>query len=230
MPSSTHNVTRQDIIKDAYARFGVQNASNDENSDAVRKLNSIIKVIDKAGRWLWAISETEFPLTTVVGQRAYTTGVGASNIRDDILALETVQRKRGANNFEILRILDKPDSAKTFERERSGEPFSVYLQREPLAANQKLLIFPLPSSTFDVIYTYRRKLFDFVNPNDNPDFQPEWQIALELMLASQLIDSFGKSLQERQWINQQAQAALRQMLASNNERDSDDKRAQAEYF
>lgn len=185
MPNSDANVTRSNILRLAFAQIGNTNASANDNADAVTVLNAKIKEIDEQGRWLWAVTNTESSLTLSNGTSAYDTGASPTGIATDILEFEKVQLLVGTSYIPI-DIIPKTESLFTWEREASGQPYLVHLEVKPLMTSQKAHFFPTPDSAYAVKYNYRRRLYDFDLPSDNPDFPPGWQLKLVRILAGEL--------------------------------------------
>ncbi len=57
----------------------------------------------------------------------------------------------------------------------------------------------------------------FINGVDTPDFPEEWNNALIYTLALTLSDEVGKSMQDRQWIEKQADKHLNTALSGGTE-------------
>jgi hypothetical protein len=229
MPSSDHNVTRNELVRLALSRLGVSEPTTDEIADGARALNSVVRKIDVEGRWLWAISNTPSSFTTVAGQQSY--DVETDGLADDILDLDQsgVWIDRSATDREYIRVIDKSESLNSYENENTGEPYLIYLERQPLSTNNKVWLFPIPSGVYTIKYNYRRKIYDFDLVGDNPDFPQEWQICLEMQLASYLAPHYAATLQERQYLRAEADAELRKMQAANQD-NAQQVTVQSEYF
>ncbi len=187
MPNSDANITRTELILDSMARLGVTSPSNEEKAQAVRILNAKIKEIDEQGRWLWAISNTETTLDIVAGTSIYTVGTPPSGIASGILELEQFQFLIGTN-YQPVDIISKTESISTYERESSssGDPIFVHLEEAADLADQRLILYPTPNAARTGKYIYRRRLYDFDNASDNPDFPLGWNIKLQKILAGEL--------------------------------------------
>lgn len=80
---------------------------------------------------------------------------------------------------------------------------------DPQLGTGVLSVWPTPDSAADVLcFWYERRLEDFVNATDEPDFAIEWGEALILGLASRMAPSAGMSLAERQDLERRACQAL----------------------
>lgn len=213
---STFNISRDDLVRKALRRVGVKNPSVSELQDAVSSLNYLIKKLDVAGNWLWTISTTETQLNTQVGVQTYGTGAPPIFIPADIIMLNAMAVIQGQYRY-YLRIVDKFESTVTMEKDRQGMPLLAYLDKGVTMIQNKLWIYPTPTQVWNIVYTFRRRLYDFVNPADNPDFPQEWFMPLSIYLASDLADSYGLDLPERQWLNQRAVDEIKSLKAANAE-------------
>lgn len=213
MPDSNYTTTRTKIIRRAFRRIGIKNPSVNEQISAVELLNEIMKEIDVEGRWLWAISNTETSLNTVASQRIYATGTPPVGIKADILELENVELLKGTN-YVPLRIIGKSESLSTFEREGTGEPIYVYLTQAPDMTNREMHFLPTPDAVYAVRYTYRRRLFDFDNAADIPDFPQDWNLRLVKRLANELAPEYGLPLPEQAAHEQRAEKAMKEGKAA----------------
>lgn len=214
MSNTDFTVTRDQIVRTALRRIGVSDPSTTEVSQAVTALNSIVRVIDQAGRWLWAITPTESTITTVGGQSAY--NAEDDDLRPDIIRLESVSILRGTSRTEI-DILDKSSFIKSPYRESSGDPAIVHLQKESRLVNQTLVLYPVPTAGISIVYTYQRALHEFDAASDNPDMPAEWVIPLEDQLASRLSMEYGATTDQQLLLANTAKESLAQAKTANGE-------------
>lgn len=220
MSDSNATITRTELVRRAFRRIGQDNPTNTDKANAVALLNDILKGLDPQGRFLWTISNTPSTLTLVDGQSAYTVGSAATNIANYIIALERVEMMNGTQISYPLDILDKSEAISTWNRDSaaSSQPVQVYLERAPLASNQKMHFYPTPNAADSIQYYYRRRLYDFDNPSDNPDFPAEHNQRLVQMLASELAPEYGVSVAEIiQYHEPKADKAMHDMLGDNTE-------------
>lgn len=216
--TSDFTYTRNELIEMALSAIGVTEPSNDEYALSTKVLNSMIRHMDAKGQWAWAIDNTESTLTLVSGQQEYVTGTGASNIATNILRLEKAALLINTDR-EPLIILSKRESLKTpLQDESNSQPVEVYLEKSALRANNVLIFYPTPNSAYTVKYQYRRPLFDFDLPTDNPDFPQDWFLPVQKILAYELSSHFGKPLTERQLLKADADQA---MMESENFNDDE---------
>jgi hypothetical protein len=190
MPSSDHTVTRNDIILRSFRRIGIDNPSTNAKANAVGLLNDIVKEIDVEGRLLFTISNTETALNTVISQRTYATGTPPVGLKADILQLENFELLVGTSYISV-DIVGKTESLTTYYREGTGQPVKVYLTDAPLLADKVLHLLPTPNAVYACRYTYRRRLYDFTNASDNPDFPQDWNLKLVKRLSAELAPEFG---------------------------------------
>lgn len=215
MANADHNLTRDELVRESLAMLGVNSPSTNEIARAVDKLNSLMKLIDVEGRWLWAIDNTESTLSLVVGQSEYAAGTGVSLIKTDILDLEYVAVLENSNDRNPIEIMRKTESMYTSLKDDDGEPIRVFLEKAPLLEDNKMIFYPVPNVAFDVVYTYKRRLYDFDLASDNPDMPAEWQIPLQYNLAYHLSFSYGLPLQERLVLKGEAKELLDTMRMAN---------------
>jgi hypothetical protein len=68
---------------------------------------------------------------------------------------------------------------------------------------------------------YRRPLYDFTNPGDNPDFPTQWTRFLEYRLAHDLADLYGIVLEERTLLAEKAKGAYESIFKSTKPQTTD---------
>lgn len=216
MANSDSTITRTNLIKRSFRRIGIKNPSTLDQANAVDLLNAVIKELDAEGRWLWAISNTVTTLTLVASTRSYSVGTAPTGIASNIMGLETFELVQGAS-YVPLRIIEKTEALTTTLREGVGTPSLVYLEKAPVMTNQKIHVFQSPGTGYTAQYTYRRRLYDFDNASDNPDFPQEWEQKLVRILSAELAPEFGIPLDERQLLMMEAEKAKLQSLSNNSE-------------
>jgi hypothetical protein len=218
--TSNFTVTRNDLITQALSYIGVTDPQNEEMALGVNVLNALVRNLDARGEWIWGISNTESTLTTVANQQAYVTGTDPENIAQNILKLVYISYLQG-NDYIPLIIYDKQSSFLTnYKDDSPGQPQACHLERHNLRSQNRLLLYPTPNSAYTVKYSFRRPLFDFPLPTDNPDFPTEWFLPLQKMLSSELAGHFNKTLAERQWLTAESEKAFQEMIAFNAEKPS----------
>jgi len=216
--TSDFTYTRNELIEMALSAIGVTEPTNDEYALATKVLNAMVRHLDAKGQWLWAIDNTESTLTLVAGQQEYGTGATATTISTNILKLEKAAVLIGTDR-QPLTILTKRDALKTpLQDESNSQPVACYLERAALRANNVLIFYPTPNQAYTVKYQFRRPLYDFDLPTDNPDFPSDWFMPIQKMLAYELSPHFGKPLSERQLLKADADQS---MMESENFNDDE---------
>lgn len=189
----------------------------------------MLRHMDAQGNWLHTINNTESTLTLIAGQSTYDTGIGVSNIDAGILKLEYAA-VLFTNQRHPLTIYDKYISMSSDLRNGgSSEPMAVYLQRAASRADNKMIFFPTPSSGYTVVYNFRRPLFDFDLPGDNPDFPSDFQMPIQKMLSYELAPHYNKTQAERVILKQDADIAMEESKISNMDKPSGEPLV-TEYF
>lgn len=222
MSNSDATITRTELIKRAFRRIGIWTPSTNDLINAAALLNDKMKEIDTQGKWLWAIDNTPTLLSIVSGTQSYSVGTAPTGIASYILELARMELIIGTALFP-LRIIDKDESLKSWERESSanGQPYLCFLEKKASMADQKIWVYPNPSANFSAQYTYRRRLFDFDNASDNPDMPSDWNQKLVKILAFELAPEYGYPEEKLGALKQMADEALKEGKAANSEeRDS----------
>lgn len=215
MSTSTFNLTFDKLVRRALRKLGNTNPSNDDLTNARESLNVIVKNVDPDGRWLWTISNTETVLNIVANQNSYTTAaVPPTGIPSDMLALNAFFLMIGTYHVP-MRILAKTESTTSWDRDFTGQPFEVFLEKQPLSANNTLWVYPTPNAAWTAKFTYKRHLYDFINPNDVADFPQNWLQALTYLLAAELTDDYGTPDPVATRINAKAEGYLKKAKAAN---------------
>lgn len=196
--TSDFDVTRNELIRASLRSLGVTEPSNQEILDAAQVLNMLVRHLDERGEHLWAISNTMSTFTLVANQQAYVTGVGANNIRANILELVYCGLIIGTEHCE-LDILDKRTSLRTRLRSDSNaQPIAVHLESGKLFSSNRMLFYPTPNAAYTVEYSFKRPIYDFDTTTDNPDFPASFILPLKKLLAYELSQEYGTPAQERQ--------------------------------
>jgi hypothetical protein len=229
MPDSNSDITRDQLVRAAFRRIGMDSPSVNEKALGAERLNDVVAELDPEGRWLWAISPTETSLTLVVGTRSYGVASPPTGIAPYIQSIETAVISRGTQRIP-LRIIPHSELLSSYELETtSGEPYMVALEVTADPADQKLHFLPAPSIADTIKYTFQRMLYDFDSASDAPDFKRSMRLSLIKILASELAPDYGVPLSDRQLLLVEADAAKRKMLAHNTQKTTAT-RVVAEYF
>jgi hypothetical protein len=229
VPTSDANSSRDDLVRLAIGILGEDNPSPTQILQGVTVLNLVVKNVDVEGKWLWTVNPSESTLTLSAATQTYAAGSGAGLIATNILSLVTFSLYLSSFHWD-LDIFTQDKALKTTYRDGTGKPIGVYLERRPDPTQSKLWVYPTPDATYTAKYTYRRRLYDFDNATDNPDFPQEWVLALAKRLAAELAPFYGIPMQERLMLRDDATIALREMKQANAGDVPDDKPTQGIYF
>lgn len=203
--TSDFNLTRNRLIKRAFSRIGIGEPSDEDMAFGVETLNEMIRSLDARGRWLHAISTSPSSLTLVGGQRAYVTGSLATNINPRIIQLIHVGLKQGNTQIDMnIVTVDSIVRADLI----TGQPTDVYFEKHADPAENRLIFDPIPNQAYEMLYTFRRPLYDFASAGENPDFPSEALKALRYQLAYELSPDYGKSVTEQQKLQLDAEIEM----------------------
>jgi hypothetical protein len=187
-------LTWAQLIERILRRVGQKNPSTQERNNCAQMLNVLIHSLNSDAKFPWAISNTETSLTAVSNQRAYATGATATTIPIYIFRLIPGQFFEYTNSqYTPIEVITKRESLTTFEREGTGQPYKVFLERATNPANNRLHLFPTPASAYTYKFTYQRSLYDLNSQSDNPDFPTDWFKCLEYGGAAEMGDEYAIS-------------------------------------
>lgn len=217
MPNSNFSITRTKIIRAALRRLGNTDPAVQDLANGAFALQNLIKKIDPDGRYLWTISNTETSLTLVTSQRVYTTGDGASNIPTYMMELENFELFIG-NSYSPVEILTKRESLQTYNREGTGQPTEVYLEKAASPSANRLHVFPTPDAAYTAKFTYKRFLYDMDGNTENPDLPGHWNVAIINGLTDLLGAEYGLSIADRDYNRGEAKIALDEAKARSAEK------------
>ncbi len=225
MADSNYTINRLELVKKALRRVGNTTPTQAEIADATSELNLLIKRIDVDGNWLWATSNTPISLNTVSSTKSYAVGTAPVGIPSGLLGIEKIWYVNG-NSRTYLEILEKGEFRNSvFQETGTGVPAQAYFERKPISnagVDQSLLwILPSPAGVYALEYYARRRIYDFDNASDNPDFPQEWFHCLRLQLANLLAPEYDVKLDERQLLTLEAEVELKKMLGANAEVNQD---------
>lgn len=208
------DVTREDLLDLSLSLLGVNEASPDDRSLAIKVLNSLVRHMDARAEWLHAIDQTDSTLTLVADQAEYATGATSTTIATNIVRLEYAAVLIGGDR-EPLHIFDTKQGLRTpLEDDSNAQPIAVHLERNKLLTDNKMIFYPTPNAAYSVVYNYRRPLYDFDTSTDNPDVPGEFVLPLQKLLAAQLAPHFGIPLTERQLLLAEGEREFQQATGS----------------
>jgi hypothetical protein len=178
--------------------------------NANESLNLILKNLVVEGGLLWL--ETEAELYLAKGQSSYLIGPTATS--DLVIPRPTritnVRVTEGTQDIPIW-ILGRNEYFELTPKTAEGRPTQVYYDRQ--LTDGTLYVWPTPNDSSEVIkFTYERVIEDFDASADNPDFPPEWFLALKWMLAADIGPEYGVKLDRQMYIDSKAEVLKRQLL------------------
>jgi len=198
------DLTRNELIELALGNCGVEEPSNDDYVLGAKVLNTIIRKLDPLGKWLHATDITESTLTLISAQQSYTTGATANDIATNIAEIDYIAIFIGSDRDPPLRKLTKNEFVRSpLKNEDNSQPIAFYLERKKLLTDNVLWFLPTPNSSYSCVYNYRRPIYDFDGPTDNPDMPTEFNDALISLLAAKLGYRYGLTPAERQELRQE---------------------------
>ena len=261
--SADFALTRNELIASAMRK--VKGWPEDGNPpahklrEAIRALNNLLRAEDLKQTGLaksaWALTTTALPL--VAGRYIFSSNEDLPEIRELISA--TVRGTDGDDSLVLDLVTAEAYSAISTKAE-TGDPEKLYLRRARLLSDQKLYLWPAPSSVTagdsvvqdDYAYTcilkhtsasenkpgsgaswemywkqgdqdltgdtwatdteyangdllilnYKRPLYDFDGPYDNPDMPLGWEDYLVYKLAVRLAPDYDLGMEQRQQLKQ----------------------------
>ena len=141
------NLTRDQLVEMAYRKIGVlaegESLSSELSTTGIRTLNLIVRKIDAAGKWLWAINQTPTTLTLVANQFTYTTD---DTLPTNLLELVTVTYRDAVANDTPVTILTAEGYEAIGDKIQVGDPQYVYLTEHKTIASKRLFVTPMLSS------------------------------------------------------------------------------------
>lgn len=220
--TSILQLSGDDIINAAYRKMVViglgQTANAQQLIDGRQALNNIVAEFRTLGMSIWARREYVLPL--VVGQNAYTFGVGQAvntpfplKIYDIILEQPptfSIQQEVNLLSFMDFNLLP------------TGSVGSVVnAMYQPKINLGILTVWPTPDASMiagtRLSITYQTPFEYFIAGVDTPDFPEEWNNALIYQLAVTLSDENGVSTQKQQWLERQAEKHIATALSGGTE-------------
>lgn len=215
--------TRDQIINGALRKLWQakgQVADATDTADAAEALNGLVAEYQTLGMQLWA--RAEYTITLVADQRDYTLGVGQTiNTPFPLHLLQAVLRDVNSGSDIDMTIMSRFDFnlLPTYSTGNGGQPVNVSYQ--PKINIGVLSVWPTPDATAaankEVVITYQRPLEYFDATANTPDFPQEWANALIYGLALLLSDEYGVPVQDKQWLEKQAEKHLSMAVAGGYE-------------
>lgn len=224
MTTSTNTInqlTRDDFINAALRKIGVlgegQTANAAQLSDGAQALNLILKDFQVLGMQLWKREELSVPL--VNNTSTYEIGVGKTiNVPFPFKLTQANLAITGASarlNMEIKAHYDYNN----LPINSFGTPVAVSYQ--PFINYGVLYVWPTPNSSVpagsSIYITYQTPFFLFTSGAETADVPQEWEHAIVYQLAHVLSDEYQLPLEDRRWIEKQAEKRLANALQGGTE-------------
>lgn len=210
-------LSRDAIINSALRKISVigegQVANAQQLSDGAEALNLVLADFQSLGMPLWKRQETG--VTLVNGQSTYTLTQYPLKLIQANLALT------GNTSRTDLQII--PDyNFNNLPVGSTGTPVNVSYQ--PKIEQGILSVWPTPDASVpsgsQIILTYTLPFYKFTSGTETADCPQEWYHAIILQLALVLADEFSLPLEERAWLEKQADKRLATALSSSSEETS----------
>ena len=215
-------LSRDDIINAALRKLVVigegQTANATQLATGTQALNNIVAEFRTLGMSIWA--RKSYDIVLVTGQNNYVLGVGqAENIPYPIKLYTASLKQPPAYNVQIeMNALSFTDF-EWLPDDSTGIP--VNYKYQPKVNQGIFTVWPTPDASVLpgtlVTIQYQSPFEYFVADVDTPDFPEEWNNALIYALALTLADEMGKPLQEKAWLEKQAEKHIGTALSGGTE-------------
>ena len=217
-------LSRDSIINSALRKLSVigegQVANSQQLSDGAEALNLVLADFQSLGMHLW--KRQELGITLVSGQREYVLGTGlAINVPAPLKILQANLALTGSSSRLDMPIISN-NEYNNLPTSSTGSPVQVSYQ--PFIESGTLSVWPVPDSSVPVasqiILTHTSPFYKFTSGSETADCPQEWYHALIFQLALVLSDEFSLPLEERSWLEKQADKRLATALSSSSEETS----------
>jgi len=145
--TSDSNLTRDQLVTNAYKKIGVladqESLPSSLLTDGIAALNLIIRELDSAGKWLWAIGATPSSLTLVANTWVYTSSNGLPTTMLELV--KASYRDSQANDWP-LEILTTEGYENKNNKLDIGDPKAVFLTENITVASKTLFVWPALST------------------------------------------------------------------------------------
>lgn len=215
---TVNELTRDQIITRALRTIGVLGegkvANSDQLSEAADALGPLVQEFQTLGMPLW--KRTDLNISLQNGVQTYTLGVGQSiNVPFPLKISQAVLQQDNTSSKIDVEIKAKQDF-NLLPSASTGTVVSMTYQ--PLINYGIITVWPIPNSDTQTLTITYQEPFDIFNAGtDTADFPQEWQNALIYQLALLLSDQYGLPIQDKQWIEKQADKRLASALSFGTE-------------
>lgn len=212
-------LTRDEIINAALRKIGVvgegQVANAQQLLDGAQALNALVAEFQTLGLLLWKRVEIAVPLTT-----AGTYQIGVGKTVDVPFPLKISQGNLmlagSSTNLDMMLI-----SRYEFNNLPTASGTPIQLSYQPFVNYGELSVWPTPDTSVPsgstVTLTCQEPFDMFTSGTETADFPQEWQNALIYNLALTLSDEFSLPLDDRRWLEKQAEKRLGIAQSSSTE-------------
>jgi hypothetical protein len=208
------NPVTTEIITDALSLIGVtavgETLTAEDYDHALRQLNMMLRYWSIKAN-LWVKEDVQFTLTP--GTQSYTVGDGL-----DIATLRPSRLDMALANLSTsdieMEVISKSEYNLIPNKTLQARALKVCY--EAMRDSGTLWVWPTGVAGYtDITLTFKRPIQDFDDTDNNPDFPPEWQLAIVYNLAVNLAPHYLGA------IPQDLASAAAQMLAvlMNNDED-----------
>lgn len=218
------SLQRDQIVTNAlqliHAIDGGSAATGDTLTDAVTRLNLMLKHWQNDGLQLWTVEELDYGNTEglTAGVYKYTMGVGEMiNTKGRPEEIIDVYRRKKDTLVKVPLIRNaRQKYYHLSDEDVQGFPTQWYLDRQLIPV---LRIWPAPNQDFQdnyqLVILYQQPFDDMDSSTDNLLFPQSWELAVVWGLASLLATEYGLPMTERQYIETKAKEIKQQALDWN---------------
>lgn len=213
--STTFTMTARDMVTQAMREIGVlasgEAPTSDEMSDAIVRLNSMLKSYAAKGLNLWR--DTAGTIDLAAGE--------SSKLVPEAVAV--MDARAVVNGYERLLSQIEPDEYAVLPNKGTrGAPVSYTIIRTTTGLT--LQLWPVPAEAVTIAYRYGRITADVIEPADPVDVPQMFQEAVWKALAVRIAPMFGQARADPQTVQMVA------AQAADLERDMLDFDRPASYF
>lgn len=212
-----------DIITSAYEICRVIDPSepltDQQMRSAIKPLNQMIKRFMTYGLELFTLKRGTITLTQ--GTQSYTCGVGGTGLTERPLMITDAWYRETTSDDTPLEIISREEYWNLGDKTSEGIPNEIYY--DPQDNLGVLYVFNTADAntagkTIELVY--QRPFEDMVTATDDFDFPVEWEECIVYQLALKLAPRNGVNMQKLQFIENQANIALEEVLGWDAENTS----------
>ena len=218
---TVNQLSRDTIINAALRKCQIlqegQTANANQLTSGAEALNALVTEFVSIGMPIW--KRTDRDITLVTSQSTYIIGVGQSiNGAYPTHLLQVRLLEPDSNSLQYVEIKADYDF-KLLPTNATGIP--VTCSYKPQVNLGTLSVWPTPDSSVPagtlLKITYTTPFEVFSVGTDTPDFPQEWNNALVYGLAGLLADEYALPIQDKQWLDRQAEKHISTALANGTE-------------